>query len=144
QSDTDPAAAGLLTYVEQVEDTVARAKVDADLGLALGGTEKWRYDTNAMRPVPIVSADTEPATTEADRWERRTALLRPTPKINADSGPGDAVASAWERSVRLMFPFAKVGANDDTARSTARSLQTWINGLWATVNVSTRYAGGLN
>lgn len=140
-----------LTAEQVVDDFIFRTSereavpgIDADPTEANAEADAWRDYAQSQRPVPYIDANRQRANAEADAWERYAGGKNPFATLSARSGPATSVAEGWARYASGLFPFAKVGANDYNARATVNGLVSSINSRWATVNVTARYAGGLN
>src|SRR5690606_39462650 len=62
---------------------------------ALPISSAWEFDTNSMRPVPKVDADTKDARAKADRWKFDTNSMRPVPVVDANIFPARLKAAGW-------------------------------------------------
>ena len=131
-------------WAADTADQFGITKLDSNPELAYRQIEDWNNYAKTVEGMPLLNSDPTLAQAQLDGWLAEARRSEGMAKLNADRSPGDRVASAWQASVRGMFPFARIGASDSSARSTARGLQGWINGLWSTINVTARYAGGLN
>ena len=141
---TDQAAADLLQYVMEVERTTAVAKVDADLGLAIGGANMWYYDTNLMRPMPVIDPNIDKATAKTDEWEKDASGRRPTPEVDADDGPARQVVEGWYYDTNLMRPMPIMSTDASPAYDETNSWQAFANRAWATANLALNAASAFS
>lgn len=138
------AVAAVEQLIAETNAKKATATVDADTGPAKSKSNAWSFDTNSMRPVPTVDADTSPAKGKVTSWVWDANAQRPVPKVDADTGPASSAARGWRDWASGLTATAGINASERGAYSVARGIIGAINGMWAWINVGSRYAGGVN
>jgi tape measure domain-containing protein len=118
--------------------------LDADSLDAHIKIDQWNALAANTVGMPTLDADPVKAAAQLRAWQREANRTVATSSLDADTGRASGAAASWQSWASALRATASVGASTSPATSSVFGLMGWIGQQWATINVTARYAGGLN